>query len=193
MMSKSSDKSYMTPNEVAEMLMISVAAVRQWAQKCELKALTTPGGHRRFLRQDVLDFADKRGIKLAKKSKRQVKILIVDDNQALSRFMVALLSSPGSHFVTEQAFDGFEAGQKIQLFRPDIVLLDLMMPGLSGTEVCKNLKRNPLTQNIRVIAMTGFATPENIEEILTAGAEICLAKPVDQAKLLKMLNQSVMV
>ena len=190
-MTKKSAKAYLTPNEVADMLMLSVAAVRQWAQKGDLKALTTPGGHRRFLPQDVADFAEKRNIRLSQKEIKKIKVLIIDDDKSLSRYLVALLSAKDSPFITEQAFDGFEAGQKIHVFQPDVVLLDLMMPGMSGIQVCENLKKNPKTQKIRVIAMTGFASPENVDSILSVGAEICLAKPIDQTKLLEMLNQGL--
>lgn len=187
-MNKTNDKAYLTPNEVADMLMLSVAAVRQWAQKGELKALTTPGGHRRFLHQDVAEFAQKRNIQLASRHRKQLKVLVVDDDQTLSKYLVALLSGQPDNFITEQAFDGFDAGQKIQLFQPDVVLLDLMMPGMSGIQVCKNLKSNSATAHIRVIAMTGFSTPENMNEIVEAGAEICLAKPIDQNKLFEALG-----
>ncbi len=189
-MSKNNAKAYLTPNEVAEMLMLSVAAVRQWAEKGDLKALTTPGGHRRFLPQDVADFAQARHIILKKQTGKKTKVLIIDDDRALSRYLVALLSAKDSLFITEQAYDGFEAGQKVQSFQPDVVLLDLMMPGITGVQVCQNLKLNEQTKNIRVIAMTGYASPDNISAILSMGAEICLAKPIDQGKLLEALNKS---
>ena len=60
----SREKQYLIPTEVANLLMVSAVAVRKWAQSGELKALTTPGGHRRFLMRDVQEFAKKRGINL---------------------------------------------------------------------------------------------------------------------------------
>ncbi len=187
-MIKDNSKSYLTPNEVAEMLMLSVASVRQWAQKGDLKALTTPGGHRRFLPKDVAEFAKQRNIKLNQKNAKQVKVLIIDDNVSLSGYLVALLASKDNHFITEQAFDGFEAGNKVYLFNPDIILLDMIMPGISGLQVCKNLKANERTAKIRVIAMTGSASQDKMAEIIAAGAEQCLAKPIDQDKLFAILN-----
>ncbi len=188
MMTKENSKTYLTPNQVAEMLMLSVASVRQWAEKGELKALTTPGGHRRFLPKDVAEFAKQRNIQLNIKNDKQVKVLIIDDDKSLSGYLVALLASKNNHFITEQAFDGFEAGNKVYLFNPDIVLLDMIMPGISGLEVCKNLKANEHTAKIRIIAMTGSGSQDQMNEIIAAGAEQCLAKPIDQGKLFEILN-----
>jgi len=75
-------------------------------------------------------------------------------------------------------------------FSPDVVLLDLMMPGMDGFQVCERLKKDSATKNIRVIAMTGYPSAMNTEKILAAGAEICLPKPVDRAQLLELLGVS---
>ncbi|MCK5092197.1 MAG: response regulator, partial [Gammaproteobacteria bacterium] len=71
---------------------------------------------------------------------------------------------------------------------PNIVLLDLMMPGLDGFEVCRQLKDNPATSAIRVIAMTGYRTEENVKRIIEAGAEECLVKPIEQDSLLELIG-----
>ena len=88
----------------------------------------------------------------------------------------------------EVAKSGFEAGQKIYVFAPHIVLLDLMMPGLDGFNVCHQIKNNPVTRGIDVVAITGFHTPENADRIIAAGARACLGKPVDLALLTRELG-----
>lgn len=168
----------MTSNEVAKMLMVSPVTVRQWTQKGELKAESTPGGHRRFLHHDVERFARERGLTLLLLDDDTLRILIVDDDKQLTRYLVEFLSEH-LNVVTEVAQNGFEAGQKVQKFKPDVVLLDLMMPGMSGIEVCRQLKSEPATKAIRVIAMTGVDSDENINGVLSAGAEACLKKPLD--------------
>jgi CheY-like chemotaxis protein len=70
------------------------------------------------------------------------------------------------------------------------MLLDLMMPGMDGFEVCSRLKADNATKNIRVVAMTGYPSDENVNRILAAGAECCLAKPLDREKLLAVLGLS---
>ncbi len=190
-MTKQKRKSYLTPNEVAELLMVSPVTVRQWAQKGELKAMTTPGGHRRFLIEDVESFARQRGIDLVIRPGGKtggLRIMVVDDDRQLAGFIVELLRSRDPDIVTEISHDGFDAGRKVQMFQPDIILLDLMMPGINGFEVCQILKQDPATRGIRIIAMTGYHARENIDKIIAAGAETCLSKPVDTELLLQAIG-----
>lgn len=186
-------KSYLAPNQVAELLMVSPTAVRQWAEKGDLNALTTPGGHRRFLPSEVERFARKRGLTLNLIDKGILRILIVDDDVQLASYLVDILNGFQQEVVTETANDGFAAGLKVSEFAPHVVLLDLMMPGFNGFEVCKQLKGNPTTSAIRVIAMTGHHSEENVGKIIDAGAEECLEKPIDKDLLLKLIgiNQAV--
>lgn len=181
-----SGKPYLTPNEAAAQLMVAPATLRVWADKGLLKAHTTAGGHRRFLREDVDNFQRERGHDHSHSGDAS-RILIVDDDAGITRYLTALLKDiAGSH--TASAGDGFSAGQLVHTFRPDVVLLDLMMDGLDGFQVCRQIKSDPATRHIRVIAITGYPSPENIERILAAGAEICLPKPLDEEKLLALLE-----
>jgi len=182
------EKSWLTPNDVARLLMVSPVTVRQWAQKGGLHALTTPGGHRRFLRHDVERFARERGISLQPPEGDTLRILIVDDDRQLAGYLVELLASQSTAISTEVAHNGFDAGIRVQTFKPHILLLDLMMPGLDGFEVCQRMQQDPSTQAVRIIAMTGYHTPENVQRILAAGAEVCLAKPVPDGKLLEAIG-----
>lgn len=187
------DKPYLTPNEVAEQLMVSPVTVRQWAQKGQLKAETTPGGHRRFLRSEVERFVREYKLPLKQPAANPLKILIVDDDVQLSRYLVELLSNLPKQPVTETANDGFDAGTKVLTFQPDLMLLDLMMPDLNGFEVCRFIKQNPETKNIRIIAMTGYHSQENVDAITHAGAEECIAKPINSRGLLDAIGQQYFV
>lgn len=188
---KNKTRQYLTPNEVAEMMMVSPVTVRQWAAKGDLPALTTPGGHRRFVRQDVEDFARKRGLTLLPNPSSQMRVLIVDDDVQFSSYLCELLKRNCQEIYVDQAYDGFEAGQKIEVFQPNIVLLDLMMPGINGYQVCRRIKEDPRTKAVRVIAMTGYPSDENIERIIGEGAEICLAKPIQKDELLGLIQTQV--
>jgi len=181
-------KMYLTPNEAAELLMVSPVTLRQWAQKGWIKAYNTAGGHRRFLYHDLEYFADERGLTLMHADNSRTRILIVDDDPQLSGYLDELLSGASVDLEIKTAYDGFDAGGKIQTWKPHILLLDLMMPGLNGFEVCHQIKNNPATQDIRIITMTGYHTPENVERILNAGAEACMAKPLDTDTLLILLG-----
>ena len=179
------EKDYLTPQEVAKLLMVSPVTVRQWAQRGEIEAMTTPGGHRRFLRPAVESFAKIRGIPLSEHDDSEVlRVLVVDDDPVTNDYLVKLLHNQNEQVETESAYNGFEAGSKIETFKPKIVLLDLMMPGLDGFEVARFIKRDSIRTAIRILAMTSSATDENIERIMEAGAEACLSKPLDPEKLL---------
>ena len=181
-------KSYLTPNQVADLLMVSPTAVRQWAEKGDLKALTTPGGHRRFLPIEVENFAQTRGLTLNLTQPGQLRLMIVDDDVQLARYLGAFFGGFKDELTVEIVNDGFVAGLKVNEFQPDVILLDLMMPGLDGFEVCRLLKSSPSTRSIRIIAMTGFPSQENIDKIMAAGAELCLSKPIKEEELLSYIG-----
>lgn len=178
------NKPYLTPNEVAQWMMVSPVTVRGWAQKGLLQAEVTPGGHRRFRSEEVERFARQWN---PVGNKGPLKVLIVDDDRAVVGFLKELLEDGEQQTVVETAYDGFEAGRKVHTFLPDIVLLDLMMPGITGVEVCRQIKQIPGPANVRIIAMSGFFSPENEAELLAAGAECCFSKPLDTARLLKVM------
>jgi CheY-like chemotaxis protein len=90
--------------------------------------------------------------------------------------------------VVSVAHSGYIAGNLIPRFKPDVVLLDLMMPGVDGFEVCRLIKQDLETRFIRVIAMSGYCSEENRIEIVSAGAEACLAKPFTIEELQRTLG-----
>ena len=112
----------------------------------------------------------------------------MDDDSQLSGYLVELFDSLPEAIEVETASNGFDAGLKVMTFRPDLVLLDLMMPGQDGFQVCRRIREDPSTCDIRIIAMTGYPSPGNIERIVTAGAETCLAKPIDTRALLEAIG-----
>lgn len=179
------NKPYLTPIEVAQWMMVSPVTVRGWAQKGLLQAEVTPGGHRRFRYEEVERFARQWN---PVGNKGPLRVLIVDDDPAVVGFLRELLEGGPHPTVVETAHDGFDAGRKVHTFLPDIVLLDLMMPGIKGTEVCRQIKRIPGQTNVRVIAMSGYLSPENEAELLAAGAECCFVKPLDTARLLTVMG-----
>lgn len=168
------EKQFLTPTEVAELFKVSPVTVRQWAQKGFLPAQVTAGGHRRFAPEDLRVFATKRGITLESSSPR---LLVVDDNLQFNSYLIALFNTLCPEVVTASANDGFEAGRLVQLFRPSLVLLDIMMPGMDGVEVCRRLQADEQNKSIRIVAMTGHHTPELEVEVLEAGAQQLLKKP----------------
>ncbi len=184
----SNRNSYLTSKQVAELLMVSSAAVCNWALKGELLAKSTPGGHRRFLVKDIEKFAREKNIELNIVRHDKLKILIVDDDKDICDYLSIILNTAEQDIMVEISRDGFDAGTRLRTFFPDIVLLDLMMPGLDGFRVCKSIKQEHGEEHVRVIAITGNKSDENVQKILQAGAEGCLEKPINKTTLFKVLG-----
>lgn len=179
-MTKDSKKTFLTPNEAAELLLVSPVTIRQWAQKGELPARVTPGGHRRFDVDDLVSFAKSKGIDIKDtvQAQKAIKVLIVDDDIQILNLLGELISIKFEDSLIEKASNGFEAGHKLAEFRPHVVILDIMVPGINGVSVCKNIRSNPNMKSTKVIAVTGFYTKENVSAMLDAGANACLPKPI---------------
>jgi CheY-like chemotaxis protein len=114
------------------------------------------------------------------------KILVVDDDPGIQKFLNRFLSNHG--FIIETARDGFEAGSKVESFKPGLIILDLFMPGLDGFEVCRRIKQNPAKAGIRIVAITGNQGDAVRERILGLGADGFVPKPIDKNDLLAVIN-----
>ena len=180
---------YLSPAEFAQRLNVATVTVRKWAQKGMLNPVRTPGGHRRYTEDELEHFARKYDIPLnAANPPVSCKLLIVDNDDQFRRYLqVRIESIYGESIYTDQAIDGFDAGKKIHSCNPDVILLDLLMPGINGFEICRSIKSDKHTRHIRIIAMTGFHNDHNVDQILSAGAETCLAKPIDVKKLISAI------
>lgn len=115
--------------------------------------------------------------------------MIVDDERAVVDLIVRAIKKLKKKCVVDTAFDGFEAGRRLITFEPDLVILDLMLPGIDGFKVCKNIRMDKKTKHIKVLAITGFDTPENRKKILSSGANDYLAKPFEVSDLLEHVEK----
>lgn len=109
------------------------------------------------------------------------RILITDDNHQNCELLDAYLADEG--YEIEMVYDGQQCLDAISRRQPDLVLLDIMMPRVSGYEVCKRLKGDPQTRNIPIIMVTALAEMGDIEKAVTAGADDFLTKPVNKLEL----------
>ena len=114
------------------------------------------------------------------------KILIADDNVPNIELLDAYLS--GLDYEIETAQDGAETLEKVKSFAPDLILLDIMMPKLSGFEVCEKLKSDPQTKGIMILMVTALSELGDIERAVNAGCDDYLSKPVNKFELLKRVE-----
>ena len=110
------------------------------------------------------------------------KILIADDNPQNVELLEAYLSGIDCEVLT--AVDGEETLRVVERFAPDLVLLDIMMPRLSGFEVCRKIRANPATRETLVLMVTALNEPSDFERGVQAGTDDFLTKPVNKVELL---------
>ncbi|MBO9370029.1 MAG: response regulator [Chloroflexi bacterium] len=116
------------------------------------------------------------------------RILVVDDNADLLQMIRMLLEERGGHEVILSA-EGEDGLAKARATPPDLAIIDVMMPGMNGYEVCRQLRQNPATAQIPIIILTARGQPVDRETALAAGADDYIAKPVTMAELLERVNR----
>jgi len=117
---------------------------------------------------------------------RPSRILIADDNQPNVELLEAYLAEMTCEI--QVAVDGKDTLDKVASFQPDLILLDIMMPKLSGFEVCKKLKSDPKTSGIMVLMVTALNESGDIERAVDAGTDDMLQKPVSKLELVKRVE-----
>jgi len=114
------------------------------------------------------------------------KILVVDDEPFVIETFKRLLKR--KNYQVETACDGFQAGIKVIQLKPDLVVLDLFMPGVDGFDVCRTIKTDPELRSIVVIAVTGKDSPETESRILSEGADFYLPKTANSRLILDLID-----
>ena len=176
------DKAVFTTFETAKLCHVSPLSIINWVNAGRLPAFRTPGGHRRIRREDLVRFMRDSGIPLPddlKEGSGRTKVLVVDDEASIREVLAEHLTTRPNPYEVLTAADGFEAGRLVATYKPDVVLLDLKMPGLDGFQICRTIKADPETSNTLVIAMTGYYSPDTEARILECGAVRCFSKPVE--------------
>ncbi len=114
------------------------------------------------------------------------RILIADDNAQNVELLEAYLAA--SDWDVRTAADGEETLKQVRDWQPDVILLDIMMPKISGFEVCKRLRADPKTRDIAVLMITGLDQPSDIDKAVDAGTEDFMTKPINKADLLRRVR-----
>jgi CheY-like chemotaxis protein len=108
-------------------------------------------------------------------------ILIVDDNPANMKLVRVLLSGEG--YDVHTAVDAQEALAELRSSRPDLILMDIQLPGMDGLELTRKLKNDPTTRDIKIVGLTAYAMRGDQERILAAGCDGYIPKPIDTRTL----------
>ena len=177
-------KAYSTA-EAAGLLDCSAPAVIRWIEEGKIKAYRTPGGHRRILKKDLAAFAQVFGFPLSYEDAVYRRILVIDDEPEVLALVRKGLNSKMENIQVETASDGVSGLIKFGEVKPDLVLLDLKMPGMDGIEVISRLKADPKTSHVKMLVLSGHMSRGNMKKLKDLGIEDYLTKPFNIADLAK--------
>jgi len=179
-----------TVNQVSEFLQVSPQTIVNWIEAGRLKAYRTPGGHRRVKRSDLDAFVRDHDMPVfglppvrEEEGRKMKRILVVDDDQVIVETLTAGLEEDEHAYEVISAGDGFEAGIQVSHFKPDLLILDIMMPDIDGYEVCRKLKSSEETRHIKIIVLSGYLDEENYRKMREYGADLCFSKPLPLERL----------
>lgn len=178
--------------KIAQLLHVNPSSVANWVDQGLLAAHRTPGGHRRVSTADLVRFLKEHKMPVpAELQAAPFRVLVVDDEPAVTQMIARALTTDNPDYEVHEAHDGFEAGQMVATLAPDVVILDLRMPGLDGFHVCRRIKAAEDSRHVTVIAMTAFPSPDGEQRIRDCGAEALFNKPLDMQRLLKAVRAVV--
>jgi excisionase family DNA binding protein len=175
---------FLTTGQIAAACQVTIPTVKRWIREGHLTAFQTAGGHFRVTEDEFRRFQDalrmpveQTGPEAEPPPQTLPKILIVDDDAALLDTLWEALTWDGRYKV-EVAQDGYEGLIKVGSFAPNLLVLDIRMPGLNGFQVCRRVKADPGTHGIKILAITGHSVQHTRDQIAEAGADGFLEKPI---------------
>ena len=188
----SDTKKILTTGDVATHCEVSYETVANWIKSGKLKSHQTPGRHHRIRLEDFMDFLSDHGMPPLENAPaidaEQRRILVVDDEPGIRRLITRSFERKNATHALCTAADGFEAGLQVVKFRPDLIILDLMMPNIDGFRVCQLVRANPDTRHIGILVITGYAAEENVKRAMECGADSWMAKPFDPGELIEQVE-----
>jgi excisionase family DNA binding protein len=179
----------LTTSQTARLLGVSDQTIANWIDQGRLQAGRTPGGHRRVEADDLVEFLKKQKLRIPQELGRtNPMFLVVDDEQAVTEWLAEAIRRYFPDCQVMVANDGYAAGEIVTAERPEVVILDLYMPGINGFEVCRKIKTGETTHDTIVVAMTARPSSEVEQASLEAGASAYLPKPIKSEELVRLLT-----
>ena len=170
-------KSVYTTGEVAEICNVSQQTVIRCFDSGRLNGFRVPGSRfRRIPRESLVQFMKEHDIPLDRLEMGRKRVLVVDDDPAIVDMLVDLLGRDG-RFDVQTADNGFTAGIKTKEFRPDVIVLDYMLPDINGDAVCRSIRSDPDMQDMKIIMVSGVVNPNDVSKLMEGGADDFLQKP----------------
>jgi len=170
-------KAVYTTGEAADICKLSQQTIIRCFDSGQLKGFRVPGSKfRRIPRDCLVQFMKDNGIPMDGFGGDRIRVLIVDDDPEIIQLFLDALDGDG-RFEVATAQTGYDAGVMTQQFRPDIVVLDYMLPDINGNVVCKTIRENPDLAHIKILIISGMVNPAEVDSLLAAGADEFAKKP----------------
>src|SRR5947209_2912228 len=170
-------KTVFTTGEAAKVCKVSQQTIIRCFDNGQLKGFRVPGSRfRRIPREALYKFMKDNGIPTDALESGKRKVLLVDDDVELVELMSKVLDEDG-RFEVRVANNGFDAGMMVKEYRPDIIVLDVMLPDINGKEVCHRVRADLSLEDVRILCISGMVEEDKIQELRLCGADEFLHKP----------------
>lgn len=185
------DKQVFTTGEAADICKVSQQTIIRCFDAGRLKGFRVPGSRfRRIPREELIRFMKNNDIPTDDFSHGKKKILVVDDDPQILELMKDVLGSD-ERFEVRSASTGYDAGMITTEFRPDLMILDYMLPDVNGNVVCKTVRENDKHQAMKILIVSGVVNREEIDDLLSSGADDFIKKPFDLDELMSRITSLV--
>lgn len=177
-------KTVFTTGEAAKICKVSQQTIIRCFDNGQLKGFRVPGSRfRRIPREALYKFMKDNGIPTDALESGKRKVLLVDDDREIVDLLSGFLEEDG-RFETRVATNGFDAGMMVKEYRPDIIVLDVMLPDINGKEVCHRVRSDTSLEDVRILCVSGMIEEDKTHELRLAGADDFMPKPLDLDELL---------
>ncbi len=184
-------KQVFTTGEAAEVCNVSQQTIIRCFDRGRLTGFRVPGSKfRRIPRAELLRFMRENGIPSDLLGESATRILVVDDDPGIVRLLKELLGRE-ERFEVRTATTGYDAGMVTREFRPNLVLLDYMLPDVNGNVVCERLRSDAELADTRIMIVSGVVRQDEIDALIAAGADDFLAKPFEPEDLIARIDALV--
>ncbi|MAX25918.1 MAG: regulator [Phycisphaeraceae bacterium] len=183
------DKQVYTTGEAADICKISQQTIIRCFDKGKLKGFRVPGSKfRRIPREELIRFMRENDIPTEQLEGSRKRLLIVDDDEQIRELFVDMLSDD-DRFTIKTASTGYDAGILTEQFKPDLMILDYMLPDINGNVVCKTVRENPNVAGMKIIIVSGVADQREVQQLMSAGADAFVKKPFSIDELLNRIGE----
>jgi excisionase family DNA binding protein len=180
-------KTVFTTGEAAKICKVSQQTIIRCFDSGQLKGFRVPGSRFRRIPRDLLfAFMRDNGIPTDALESGKRKVLIVDDDIELVELITDALDRDG-RFEVRSVNNGFDAGMMVKDYRPDLIVLDVMLPDINGKEVCQRVRADKTMNDVRIICISGMVEDDKIADLKEAGANDFMHKPFEVEKLLERM------